>query len=312
MIRKAILAILSALACLSLGACAQQCCFMKAISFWELPEEFSLPIWCSGGIGWLGLQFSHMETADASLVGEQSRSFFAQSEVWADFSVYDRSGHLHKLKNVRYTVVGIPLPLLVLAFGIYPFFAFLRGPYRRHRRRRKGLCPKCGYNLSGNVSGVCPECGDMTGEIAAVRAPFIRRLRLVAALASFAILASVCVACLSSYEVRDWVKFRLFYRDYLAWKEQGGLIREGLYEPLKLDRYRDGMVKGLSYDQILSKFPFLVDGDQYPLDSYKGEYLKWLRSENPEAEVLWFSREDGFDYCVRIDDKEVEICLIKG
>ena len=24
----------------------------------------------------------------------------------------------------------------------------------------KGLCLKCGYNLTGNVSGICPECGE--------------------------------------------------------------------------------------------------------------------------------------------------------
>jgi hypothetical protein len=22
-----------------------------------------------------------------------------------------------------------------------------------------GICAKCGYNLTGNVSGICPECG---------------------------------------------------------------------------------------------------------------------------------------------------------
>ncbi len=30
---------------------------------------------------------------------------------------------------------------------------------RRRMRHRRGLCAKCGYNLTGNVSGVCPECG---------------------------------------------------------------------------------------------------------------------------------------------------------
>jgi rubrerythrin len=31
---------------------------------------------------------------------------------------------------------------------------------RRLRQRPKvGCCTACGYNLTGNTSGVCPECG---------------------------------------------------------------------------------------------------------------------------------------------------------
>ena len=30
---------------------------------------------------------------------------------------------------------------------------------RREKRRLMGLCVQCGYDLTGNVSGVCPECG---------------------------------------------------------------------------------------------------------------------------------------------------------
>ena len=33
---------------------------------------------------------------------------------------------------------------------------------RRAERRRAGLCERCGYDLTGNVSGVCPECGKNT------------------------------------------------------------------------------------------------------------------------------------------------------
>ena len=29
----------------------------------------------------------------------------------------------------------------------------------RGARERRGLCPSCAYSLTGNVSGVCPECG---------------------------------------------------------------------------------------------------------------------------------------------------------
>lgn len=30
---------------------------------------------------------------------------------------------------------------------------------RRAARLRAGLCPRCEYNLTGNISGRCPECG---------------------------------------------------------------------------------------------------------------------------------------------------------
>ena len=55
--------------------------------------------------------------------------------------------------------VGIPLWFPIVLFAAYPTIAFIRGPLRRYRRRRKGLCLKCGYDLTGNVSGICPECG---------------------------------------------------------------------------------------------------------------------------------------------------------
>ncbi len=31
------------------------------------------------------------------------------------------------------------------------------------RRKLDGFCPVCSYNLTGNVSGTCPECGTTTG-----------------------------------------------------------------------------------------------------------------------------------------------------
>lgn len=57
------------------------------------------------------------------------------------------------------------LNLLAASFflGVYPAIAFCRGPLRRWRRRRWGMCLRCGYDLTGNESGVCPECG---GDIA--------------------------------------------------------------------------------------------------------------------------------------------------
>jgi hypothetical protein len=34
------------------------------------------------------------------------------------------------------------------------------------RRRYRGCCASCGYNLTGNTSGVCPECGTSIGRVA--------------------------------------------------------------------------------------------------------------------------------------------------
>jgi predicted Zn-ribbon and HTH transcriptional regulator len=39
-------------------------------------------------------------------------------------------------------------------------FSAVRG-FRRERAAQSepGQCRNCGYNLTGNVSGICPECG---------------------------------------------------------------------------------------------------------------------------------------------------------
>jgi len=46
---------------------------------------------------------------------------------------------------------------LVLAFLPGRRLAHAR---RRRRRRNENRCAACGYDLTGNVSGVCPECGE--------------------------------------------------------------------------------------------------------------------------------------------------------
>jgi hypothetical protein len=35
----------------------------------------------------------------------------------------------------------------------------MRDLIRRGRRRRRGLCVSCGYDLRGSMNGACPECG---------------------------------------------------------------------------------------------------------------------------------------------------------
>ena len=62
-------------------------------------------------------------------------------------------------QTVRFAVVVTPFWIPPAFPAAWLVIAFIRGPLRLWRRRRRGLCLECGYNLEGNVSGVCPECG---------------------------------------------------------------------------------------------------------------------------------------------------------
>lgn len=62
---------------------------------------------------------------------------------------------------VTEVVVRMPLWPLLIVFGIAPMVAWgrRRVRIRAERRRRSNRCVACDYDLRGNVSGVCPECG---------------------------------------------------------------------------------------------------------------------------------------------------------
>jgi hypothetical protein len=62
-------------------------------------------------------------------------------------------------RRVETQAVGFPCWVAAMAFAISPLVV-ARLHYRESRRKALvGCCRKCGYNLTGNVSGVCPECG---------------------------------------------------------------------------------------------------------------------------------------------------------
>ena len=48
---------------------------------------------------------------------------------------------------------------LAVLFGISPLWTLVRWVSVPLLRRHRGLCLACGYSLTGNESGVCPECG---------------------------------------------------------------------------------------------------------------------------------------------------------
>jgi hypothetical protein len=56
------------------------------------------------------------------------------------------------LRGGWFAVVPLWIPQVVFA-GLTAYL------FWREWRTRPGRCPSCGYDLTGNVSGVCPECG---------------------------------------------------------------------------------------------------------------------------------------------------------
>lgn len=54
--------------------------------------------------------------------------------------------------------ICLPLWIPTLLFGVPPYL-FLRDSRKRARWKRTGACWSCGYNLTCNTTGICPECG---------------------------------------------------------------------------------------------------------------------------------------------------------
>jgi hypothetical protein len=63
------------------------------------------------------------------------------------------------------------LVCVILCYGA--FWLLVVTPTMRRNAMRvwaeHGLCPKCGYDLRGNDSGRCPECGEARGEYGKAR-----------------------------------------------------------------------------------------------------------------------------------------------
>ena len=74
------------------------------------------------------------------------------------FGRYRWTPHVSVLGSAKCGTGAVSIPcwnlFIVLAAGT--FWAWMRSP----GRHKSGHCQKCGYDLTGNVSGRCPECGE--------------------------------------------------------------------------------------------------------------------------------------------------------
>jgi len=110
---------------------------------------------------WLVLEDGVFRVKHGCLVeGSQPRS--ARGVDWGVFAFasvgFHNQGAVYRLRTVT-----VSLWLLLVAFAFYPVLVLVRGPLRWWWFARRGRCERCGYDLTGNVSGVCPECGRRLG-----------------------------------------------------------------------------------------------------------------------------------------------------
>lgn len=79
--------------------------------------------------------------------------------MWTSSIEWGQDGEPDIHDDYRVREISLPFAALFAVLASYPILAFIRGPLRRWRHRRAGLCLNCGYDLTGNESGICPECG---------------------------------------------------------------------------------------------------------------------------------------------------------
>ncbi len=162
MIRKAILILLTLAACVTGG--------LWVLSHVGLSRElrftlfgidlhhhsYEIPVW--GAQGRFLNQLVRVEVWDGcTTIQVTKRSTHSPGFDWSygELQVVRQNGLL-----ASYGYLKTPLWLPFFLSATYPAISLVLGRLRRYRRRKRGWCIGCGYDLTGNLSGTCPECGE--------------------------------------------------------------------------------------------------------------------------------------------------------
>ncbi len=94
-----------------------------------------------------------------SFTTRSARGFYSRPSAPTNFPWFPSSGKGFD-SNGRVTRSDVFVPLWLPTIG----FLSLTGIVAYRKRVPKGHCRCCGYNLVGNVSGICPECGNKFGD----------------------------------------------------------------------------------------------------------------------------------------------------
>lgn len=71
---------------------------------------------------------------------------------------FPEDGFPYHYSQIRRHII-CPFWMVFTLSAVVPALVIRAAVRRRWRRRRRGHCVSCGYDLTGNTSGVCPECG---------------------------------------------------------------------------------------------------------------------------------------------------------
>ena len=94
-----------------------------------------------------------------------------QPDGLVKMSIQFRPGQGSVLEATVARLVAVPYWLLFCVTACTPLIQAGRWVARHWRRSLlAGLCSSCGYNLTGNTSGICPECGTPIDEAARAKA----------------------------------------------------------------------------------------------------------------------------------------------
>ena len=96
--------------------------------------------------------------------GDAIRNTYGVIPVWRPVAYWGPG------RQFGLSLVGLPLipdwPAFLTSVLLYGALTFAGATAwrsaRAWRRRRRGKCVACGYELTGNTSGICPECGEPT------------------------------------------------------------------------------------------------------------------------------------------------------
>jgi hypothetical protein len=104
-----------------------------------------------------GLDKWHWDTSNLSRPADNLQFSSGRKIPWHGFA-YERNTYAHKSVLGTSTRISFPYWSLFFAVSAGPWLLLSPAILRSHRRRRRGLCPSCGYDLRA-TPGRCPECG---------------------------------------------------------------------------------------------------------------------------------------------------------